>query len=150
MGCSGLSKRWRKASADSVSISQLEGAQMPQAVCQESRTVGVDGGNEIRTVEAFSTELGWMALTHEEDVLHGLVFGHASARQAEAALRRLLGRGSVPLTSSESHSDSIDDLRRFASGERVDFANVVVNVDHLTPFARRVTAACRRIPLSQT
>jgi methylated-DNA-[protein]-cysteine S-methyltransferase len=39
----------------------------------------------------------------------------------------------------------VDDLQRFAAGEEVEFADVRVALDHLTPFARRIVAACRRI-----
>jgi methylated-DNA-[protein]-cysteine S-methyltransferase len=43
----------------------------------------------------------------------------------------------------------IDLLARYAAGEAVDFSQVPLDLDHLTRFARRVVAACRRIPRGQ-
>ena len=43
----------------------------------------------------------------------------------------------------------VDGLRRFADGEPVDFSGAPIAQDHLTPFARRVVAACRRIRWGQ-
>jgi len=100
-------------------------------------------------LQSFPTALGWIALAQQGEVLQGLVMGHSSARQAEAALSRVLGRGQVLLPVA---NDGLlaDDLRRFAAGEPVDFAHVVIDQRHLAPFARRVVAACRRIPWGQT
>jgi methylated-DNA-[protein]-cysteine S-methyltransferase len=44
----------------------------------------------------------------------------------------------------------IDGLQRFADGEPVDFTDVPLAMDHLTPFGRRVVAACRRIGWGKT
>jgi len=49
-----------------------------------------------------------------------------------------------------SDSALAEDLRRFADGEPVDFGRVLIDERHLAPFARRVVAACRRIPWGQT
>jgi methylated-DNA-[protein]-cysteine S-methyltransferase len=45
--------------------------------------------------------------------------------------------------------DTIGRMRRFAEGEPVDFCDVPLALDHLTPFARRVVGACRRIGWGQ-
>ena len=43
----------------------------------------------------------------------------------------------------------VDDLKRFADGEPIDFSDVPIAATHLTPFGRRVVAACRRIGWGQ-
>ena len=45
--------------------------------------------------------------------------------------------------------DVVARLRLFAEGEPVDFSNVPLALEHLSPFARRVVAACRRIGWGQ-
>src|SRR3990172_815633 len=102
---------------------------------------------------AFDTELGLMALAQRDEVLAGLVFGHASKRQAMAALGRYLGRAdeslpTVDYLELEEQPNSIHGvvarLRRFAAGERVDFCDVAIDERHLTRFGRRIVNACRR------
>lgn len=129
---------------------------------QRSRAVGVpavgDRGSVVSSLphsvssvlrETFSTGLGWIALARQGDVIQGLVMGHSSDKQAEAALIRLLGRSQLSKRAA-SEGELSDELRRFADGEPIDFAHVVINERHLAPFARRVTAACRRIGWGQT
>jgi methylated-DNA-[protein]-cysteine S-methyltransferase len=105
-------------------------------------------------LETFPTALGWIALAQEGDLLQGLVMGHPSAAQAEAALRKMLRPDSVFLNPEPRTLNPLstlaDDLCRFADGEPVDFAHVAIDERHLAPFAGRVVAACRRIPWGQT
>ena len=106
----------------------------------------------------FCTALGWMAIASDDDALCGISFGHASQRQAEAALARslrlprqfchVLGAGQLAQEPSWV-CELVNDLRRFAEGEPADFSDVPLALDHLTPFARRVVAACRRIAWGQ-
>jgi len=118
-----------------------------------------DAATHERTrIIAFSTSLDWMAVAWRDEVLQGLVFGHARRRPAEVALARmlrlppqffcLLSDGQV-----DDVPDWVDDLiaklRRFAEGEPVEFAEVPLALDRLSPFARRVVEACRRIPWGQ-
>jgi methylated-DNA-[protein]-cysteine S-methyltransferase len=106
----------------------------------------------------FPSELGSMAVACREEVLCGIVFGHATAEKARAALARVLGLRVMPGTSrSVDVTDCpqflhrlVDDLERFASGEAVDFHSVQISLDHLTPFGRRIVAACRQIPFGET
>jgi len=108
---------------------------------------------------AFETELGWMALTHRGEMLAGVVFGHASKRQAMVSLRQNLGRGVVApaivdFRDVEELPDSmigvVERLRAYAAGEKVDFSDVRVDDRHLTDFGRRIVTACRRIPRGRT
>jgi methylated-DNA-[protein]-cysteine S-methyltransferase len=99
-----------------------------------------------------------MGLAWRDELLCALVFGHASSRRAQAALGRLLqlldqsDRGDSSRTAADvpQVEQLIDALRAFADGQPVDFRHVAIDTGHLTPFARRVTAACRRIPWGQT
>jgi methylated-DNA-[protein]-cysteine S-methyltransferase len=106
------------------------------------------------SMTAFATNLQWMAIAWSEDQLQGIVFGHASRRQAEASLMRLnqISRGSCHVLTSDALDEApqwvrnlVGDLVRYSNGEVVDFLNVPIAQEHLTPFGRRVVAACRRI-----
>ena len=107
---------------------------------------------------AFSTELGWMAIAWDDEAVRGIVFGYSSQRQAEQALARSLRHARqffrFPGAGQLAHEprwvrELVNDLRRYAEGEPVDFLDVPLALDHLTPFARRVVAACRRIGWGQ-
>jgi methylated-DNA-[protein]-cysteine S-methyltransferase len=119
----------------------------PQHWCQMSELPATDRDRPVPYTAVFSTRLGWVALAWRDGLLCGLVFGHESRREAQAALQRQLHH-------NDSNGDArdmtqvarlIDELCRFAAGEPVDFAHVMIDTGHLTPLARRVTAACRRI-----
>lgn len=103
---------------------------------------------------AFLTELGWTAIAWQDDLLRGLVFGYASRRQAAVALARMpwLDDQFCRLRDESQLDDErswvrnlVSRLERYAEGEPVDFADVPLALDHLTPFARRVVTECRRI-----
>lgn len=107
----------------------------------------------------FATDLDWMALAHRDDVICGLAFGHATPRGAVAALARVLGTPDHALAvdvladgaeATPAIDGVVDRLRRFAAGERVEFADVRIDDRHWASFGRRVVAACRRIPRGQT
>lgn len=93
----------------------------------------------------FPTGLGWMGLAYSPRGLARLVFGHPTARAARAALQ------------ISSHAADHDPppiwvgrlaraLTAYAEGRKVSFASVRLDLTGLTPFQRRVLAACRRIP----
>jgi len=100
-----------------------------------------------------------MAVAWRDDLLIGNVFGHASRRSAELALARVPGlplsycRCDVDGRDSETPArilELVDMLYRYAEGDAVDFSEVPLALEHLTPFGRRVIAACRAIPWGQT
>lgn len=108
---------------------------------------------------AFATDLGWMAIAHQDGVLRGIVFGHADRGRAVKALERNLGRDGGSslvidwLVLDEQPAAIVEvaeRLVRFSQGESVDFSDVVVDESHLTPFGKRIVQACRRIPAGQT
>jgi methylated-DNA-[protein]-cysteine S-methyltransferase len=108
--------------------------------------------------QAFCTGLDWMAIAWQGDVLRGLVFGYASRRQAAVALARMprladqfcrLLSESQLVEQPEWLRDAVTRLERYSDGEPVEFTDLPLALDHLTPFARRVVAACRRIGWGQ-
>ena len=131
---------------------------MSIATREELAVYSLDKTAEI-TGAVFASELGTMAVAVRDDALCGLVFGYTTAAQANAALARVLG---IDTKSSDKRlvddhgpgsrlvHQLADDLQRYASGEPVDFRDIPINDEHLTPFGRRIIAACRRIPFGQT
>jgi methylated-DNA-[protein]-cysteine S-methyltransferase len=124
-----------------------------------SRGLKSEASDRQTFVKAFHTNLNWIAVAWRDDVLVGAAFGHSSARQAElVATRPLRISHASPEFVGETRSDDVpgwvddlaDDLKRFADGEPVDFSHVVLDLNHLTPFARKVIAACRRIGWGRT
>ena len=97
-------------------------------------------------VTTFSSRLGWIALASADHVLAGLAFGYATSDTARAALRLPDGSWSA----APSWPDLAERLTAYAAGEPEDFADVAVDLSHLTPFERRVVENCRRIPFGQT
>jgi methylated-DNA-[protein]-cysteine S-methyltransferase len=114
--------------------------------------------HERMTVLAFPTDLDWMAVAWRDDALQGIVFGYAMRRHAEIAVARALklppqffcsaGAGQ-PSSEPTWIEDLIAKLQGYAEGKAVDFSEVPLALNHLTPFARRVVEACRRIPRGQ-
>ncbi len=111
------------------------------------------------SIAAFETELNWMAIAWREDTLVANVFGYPSRRLAELALARIPGMPeSFCRVAPEGQIDElpawvsslIAKLKLFAAGEKVDFADVSLSLDHLTTFGAHVIAACRRVPWGET
>jgi methylated-DNA-[protein]-cysteine S-methyltransferase len=128
----------------------------PQIV-RPSRFGRLDNEPQISAV-VFSTALDWMAIAWQDDALRAVAFGHPSRRQAAVALARspwmptqfsrLLGENQLA-EAPDWVRDVVARLRLFAEGEPVDFSTVPLGLEHLSPFARRVVAACRRIGWGQ-
>lgn len=115
--------------------------------------------DERATLTSFESALGWMAIAWREDALCGVVFGYSSRRNAEIALahslrilnpRASFSNSGLPGDAPHWVKELVDGLRRFAEGEAVDFSDMPLALEHLTPFARRVVAACRSIHWGQT
>lgn len=100
-----------------------------------------------KTIVAFPSELGWMALIGAEDVVLQLVFGHNSP---QAAIRALDAELADDARIGQGHQQLAERLQAFAAGERVDFADVRIDLGPQTDFQRRVVKHCRRIPFGRT
>lgn len=135
----------------SVTISRGEAG---RRVRSDGKAVEAAPRDATIAVAAFASSLRWMAIAWSEGQLRGVVFGHRSRRQAEEALSRVDGlpRQACQMVDADNLDDAprwvrslVEGLQRFADGEPVDFSDVPIADEHLTPFAQRVVAACRRI-----
>jgi len=104
-----------------------------------------------QTSFTFPTQLGWMALAADGERLVRLTFGHPSAAAAVASLDL---DGDWTATDRRdldpAIADLVDRLERYAAGEKVPFADVAVDLSHLTGFQQRVVRQCRKIPRGRT
>ena len=97
-----------------------------------------------RTV--FSTELGWMAMVGQGDVLKRLVFGYPTAAEAECALGRSWLDGS---RSAAWNGPLRKRLQCYCDEECVEFDDIPVQLDGLTDFGRQVFQALRKVRYGQ-
>jgi methylated-DNA-[protein]-cysteine S-methyltransferase len=102
-------------------------------------------------------EIGHLAVATVGPRLAGVSMAHASGPQAASRLARLLGETLEPAEISAAPDeaevlalDVLDRLVRFLDGEPVELADVPLALDHLSPFQRRIVAACRAIPFGRT
>jgi methylated-DNA-[protein]-cysteine S-methyltransferase len=99
----------------------------------------------------FPTGLGWMALAAEGGCLQRLTMGHPSAAAAVASLGL---EGDWTATDRReldpAIADAVDRLERYAAGEDVSFADVPLDLSHLSAFQQRVVRACRKIARGRT
>jgi methylated-DNA-[protein]-cysteine S-methyltransferase len=96
---------------------------------------------------AFETNLGWMAVVGSGSTLKQLVFGYRTKSAALAALDPTL------LAAAQTRNGCpslVDRLQDYAAGSWADFRDVQVDLDHLTPFQRKVVKQCRAIAYGQT
>jgi methylated-DNA-[protein]-cysteine S-methyltransferase len=85
--------------------------------------------------------------------LAGVAFGRRSGAIAENYLAKQLAKSNIAKGQvNESAADErlaaavLDRLQRYAGGEPVDLGDIPIVLQHLSPFQRRVVAACRAIP----
>lgn len=98
-------------------------------------------------VAVLRTSLGWMAILRHEDRILRLSIGHASSREATERCER----GNRVKVELDPEGDSLcDDLKAYADGEPRSFDHVLLDLDHLTPFGRRVLHHCCQIEYGQT
>lgn len=100
-----------------------------------------------RSVVAFPSQLGWMAIAARGDIVCRLTFGHASKSAAYHALEEALMENAVRSTGDSS---LVERLQAYAKGHRDEFRDVRVDLDLFSPFRRRILECCRRIPFGTT
>jgi len=112
----------------------------------------------------FETPIGFIAVKRAGELLQSLTFGHTTEREALQALAHApanssADRASVEFTPAESaqvdflyrgNDDLVDRLCAMAEGDVVNFDDVPIDDRYLTPFGRRVIAACRAIGWGET
>ncbi len=106
-----------------------------------------------KTVTAFETPLGWMALSVRDGLLERLTIGHPDECAALADLATWQADallGAVRDKPDRSTARLIARLKAYVTGKHDDFRDVAVDASAWTPFQRRVLNHCRRIPAGQT
>lgn len=94
----------------------------------------------------FPTELGWTALIWQGNQLRRLTIGHPSAAAAAAALHN--AADSLACEPNELPAwvrDLTERLQSYAAGIEEDFADIPLDLSHLSEFQTRVVRACRKI-----
>ncbi len=98
-------------------------------------------------VAAMETDLGWLALVGDATRVHQVTFPRASRKAALLAI-------DVPAEAMVRECDwypaLVRRLQEYAAGAPDDFRDVALDLDHLTPFQRRIVKACRAIGYGQT
>ena len=82
-----------------------------------------------------------------ERTVKQIVFGYPSGTAALAALDPVLADAAI---AGDDWLWLVERLQDFAAGKKVDFADVSIELAHLTRFQRRVVSHCRAIPYAQT
>jgi len=98
----------------------------------------------------FETALGHTALARQSGQVKALSFGHPSERAALRALTRTLAFDNPADSVYPGSDELVDRLCAFAAGEPDSFDDLQIDASHLTPFGRKVTAACRKIAWGET
>lgn len=98
-------------------------------------------------LDVFPTNLGWFSILGMDGVLWSVDFGFRTESAAVAAASRHVPEVVDQTTWQPELAERLVD---FAVGAVQDFSDVVISVDHLTPFARRVVKACRQVPWGET
>jgi methylated-DNA-[protein]-cysteine S-methyltransferase len=133
----------------------------PQTLCKMPRDKSTASSRNVDDIIAasFATELGWMAIAHSDAVLVGIVFGHATKRQAIESLQRYVARGQMATPPSDvleidQHprqiADFVDRLTAYAAGDPADFTKARIDDSYQSEFGRSILQACRRIPRGET
>jgi len=107
---------------------------------------------------SFSTPLGWVATrwsAKTPHLLRQLTFGHATSQDAMQELSPPFANPAMVFDHADK--EEAERFRRFtarlqayAQGDRVDFADVPIDLSKATPFQRRVIEQCRQIPWGET
>jgi methylated-DNA-[protein]-cysteine S-methyltransferase len=98
----------------------------------------------------FSTRLGWFGIVWRGQALAAVTFGHRRREQVQLALKRL-DPGTEPSVFVEENREPLAiRLLAYSEGQADDFRDVLLDLDEMTDFQRRVSLACRKIPFGQT
>lgn len=108
----------------------------------------LERASESNHATLFESALGWMALEFRAARLQGVAFGYRSFADLmeTGKLQRCEMVDSVPTWVSGLR----DRLQRFAEGQPQDFDDILIETQHLTPFAARVVSECRMLGWGRT
>lgn len=127
-----------------------------------SKTTAAVLAPALAAVHVAASDLGQIAVAVAGGKLQAVSFGQPSAQAARRALQRQLARQDAsrqhrrpgPPAATVQDDDFavelLERLVRYAAGEAIEFGDIPVADDHLSPFQRRVVRACRAIGRGQT
>lgn len=105
-------------------------------------------GTKPRTLYAFRSRLGWIAILGSDRALDALTFGHDSP---DAAVNDLDSRLVAGSHYRRWNDELVRKLKAYACGARETFLDVEIDPRRYeTTFQRKVIQACRRIPWGAT
>jgi methylated-DNA-[protein]-cysteine S-methyltransferase len=118
----------------------------------------VSHSRPVAVVEAFDSDLGWIAIAAVAHRLVGVTFGHASQTDTLTVMEShdyidATALRSPPIADDNDDpwlADVVERFRSFAAGEFEDLRDVEIDDSHLTPFERSIVQACRAIPYGET
>ncbi len=96
--------------------------------------------HELYQIATFVTEIGWISLLGQQDLLCRVTFGHNSANESRRSILP------VEIRTLEWQTPLIDRLTAYAAGNPQDFSQVSLLLDGFTTFAQRVLNLTRAIP----
>lgn len=108
--------------------------------------------NTVGCLSIFPTEIGWMGITGNRDVVTSVTVGHSSAASVKSAVRRWQAETDVTdmLQEFDWHPDLRIALQDYAQGIPVDFAEFKLQLPQRTPFRDKVLAVTRRLRYGDT
>ncbi len=131
-----------------LSLSKVEPCQRGRVALKQAKEK-----NRMSSIErplqvvSFATDLGWMAVVGAGSTIKRVVFGYPSRAAAWAMLESVV---SAPVQAGNWWPSLVDRLRDYAAGSPVDFRDVSLDLEHLTPFQVRVIKHCRAIGYGKT
>jgi methylated-DNA-[protein]-cysteine S-methyltransferase len=108
-----------------------------------------------RLIAAAPSQFGHLGVAVSGCHIVGVSIGHRSDADAAGRLKKMLASASdnpdfAPDADEQLLVDALDRIVRFLNGANDDFSDVPISLEHLSPFQRRVVAACRPIPSGAT
>ncbi|MBN1589110.1 MAG: methylated-DNA--[protein]-cysteine S-methyltransferase [Pirellulales bacterium] len=100
-----------------------------------------------KSVTAFETRLGWIALAADAETVFQLTLAHSTRDEAIAAIR---SEWAAELRPTEACGTLVERIYDYVLGRPDTFQDVSVDTGYLTPLGRRVFDRCRCIPHGQT
>ena len=97
--------------------------------------------------QTMNTTIGWCAIAGRGEQVCAITMGHRSADNAGRAIVKTLG---AEIRRAAWNRRLAERMITALEGEPDEFRDVEIDFSRLTPFARRVAAACRRIGWGRT
>jgi methylated-DNA-[protein]-cysteine S-methyltransferase len=103
---------------------------------------------------AFETRFGFFGAAIRDRTILRIVIGQPSTRSAKQVLSHAFANAHQMSFSTSTQSAMLNKLKRaltdYALGNRVDFSKFHLDLEHLTPYQKRVAEVVRSIPYGET